>query len=356
MPSWCRWPAGPIPVAPPELNNVTSNAEDSGLSTYFEIDRYTAGRFWITPATVDNALYDSFGQRMVSTIVTQSNQYQRILEGERSVQSSLRSLDTLYLPAQSDGQVPLSTIATLRQMTASPQINYLGQFPAASSSLNVAPGVSLGEAVDGFHRERTTMERFISVITRFKGAALTFQGVVAIEVLLNLAAIITMHIVLSVFCESNIHPITIMSISYLPGIGALLLLMTAGSDLGMMGIVEIILPIGIIKKDAILLTDFALDAQRHRQFAARKAIYQTCLPLYRPILKSSMGALPLMVGTGTSSAPLHPLGTPIVGGRIFNQVLTLFKTPVIYLTFDRRTFRLRESETGLSVAAEEGRP
>jgi multidrug efflux pump len=336
------------------LADVTSNAEDAGLSAYIEIDRDTAGRFGITPATVDNALYDGFGQRIVSTIFTQSNQYRVILEGDPQMQSDLKSLDTLYLPSSSGGQVPLSAIATVHQMTSPLQINHIGQFPAAQVSFNVAPGVSLGEAVETIQKVEKDMGMPASVITRFQGAALAFQGSLANEVLLILAAIVTMYIVLGVLYESYIHPITILSTLPSAGIGALLALIIAGQDLGVMGIIGIILLIGIVKKNAIMMIDFALEAERHGGLAPREAIYQACLLRFRPILMTTMaallGALPLMVGTGTGSELRHPLGVAIVGGLIFSQVLTLFTTPVIYLGFDSLARRLRNTKLGRSFA------
>jgi len=337
------------------LADVTSNAEDSGLAAYIEIDRDTAGRFGITPATVDNALYDGFGQRQVSTIFTQSNQYRVILEGDPQMQSSLQSLDLLYLPSSSGGQVPLSAIATVHQTTAPLQINHLGQFPAAQISFNVAPGVSLGEAVETIQRVEKEMGLPASVITRFQGAALAFQGSLSNEVLLILAAIVTMYIVLGVLYESYIHPITILSTLPSAGIGALLALIIAGQDLGVMGIIGIILLIGIVKKNAIMMIDFALEAERQGGLPPREAIYQACLLRFRPILMTTMaallGALPLMIGSGTGSELRHPLGVAIVGGLIFSQVLTLFTTPVIYLGFDDLARRLRDSKFGRSFAS-----
>ena len=337
-----------------QLADVTSNAEDSGLSLYIEIDRDTAGRFGITPATVDNALYDGFGQRQVSTIFTQSNQYRVILEGDPQMQSTLQSLDTLYLPSSSGGQVPLSAIATIHQTTAPLQINHLGQFPAAQISFNVAPGISLGEAVETIQTVEKEMGLPASVITRFQGAALAFQASLSNEVLLILAAIVTMYIVLGVLYESYIHPITILSTLPSAGIGALLALLIAGQDLGVMGIIGIILLIGIVKKNAIMMIDFALDAERNGGLPPREAIHQACLLRFRPILMTTMaallGALPLMIGSGTGSELRHPLGIAIVGGLIFSQVLTLFTTPVIYLGFDSLARRLRDSRLGRSLA------
>ena len=337
-----------------ELADVTSNAANSGLAAYIEIDRDSAGRFGITPATVDNALYDAFGQRQVSTIFTQSSQYRVILEGDPSMQGSLQSLDTLYLPSSSGGQVPLTSIATVKQMTSPLQINHLGQFPSAQISFNVAPGVSLGEAVEIIQKVEKDMGLPASVITRFQGATQAFQASLSNEVLLILAAIVTMYIVLGVLYESYIHPITILSTLPSAGIGALLALLIAGQDLGVMGIIGIILLIGIVKKNAIMMIDFALEAERHGGLAPRDAIHQACLLRFRPILMTTMaallGALPLMVGTGTGSELRHPLGVAIVGGLIFSQVLTLFTTPVIYLGFDSLSRRLRNTKLGRSFA------
>jgi len=328
----------------PQLTDVATDLSAQGLAAYVEIDRDTAGRFGITPATVDNALYDAFGQRIVSTIFTNTNQRRVILEADPMLRQSLASLDSIYLPSSTGGgQVPLSVVAKVHEQMVPLQINHLAQFPANTISFNLAPEVSLGEAVDVIKKAQTDLNQPASIVTSFQGTALAFQSSLTNELWLILAAVVTVYIVLGVLYESFIHPITILSTLPSAGIGALLALMAAGDDLTIIAIIGIILLIGIVKKNAIMMIDFALDEQRNHGRPPREAIYQACLLRFRPILMTTMaavlGALPLMIGTGVGSELRHPLGISIVGGLLLSQVLTLFTTPVIYLWFDRLAAR-----------------
>ena len=328
------------------IRNVSTSFLDKGLSAYLVVDRDTAARFGVTAATIDNALYDSFGQRIITTIFTQSNQYRVILEADPRLQNSVESLKDIYLPTAGGGQVPLAAIAHVDQRATPLQIDHLSQFPAATISFDVSPGYSLGAAVKAIQQAQTDAGMPAGITSQFEGSAYSFQSALSNEVMLILAAIVTVYIVLGVLYESFIHPVTILSTLPSAGVGALLFLILTGHDLNIVSIIGIILLIGIVKKNAIMMIDFALDAERNEGKSPQEAIHQAALLRFRPIMMTTVaalfGALPLAFGSGMGSELRHPLGISIAGGLLVSQLLTLFTTPVIYIYFDKAGHDLRE--------------
>ena len=322
----------------PEFAEVTSDVQDQGRQVYVNIDRSTASRLGVSTQAIDNTLYSAYGQRLVSTIFTQSNQYRVVLEASPEAQMQPQSLNELRIPSSNGKQIPLSAIAEMSERSTPLSINHLDQFPVASISFNVAPHVSLGDAVNAIEQAKKTIELPLSIRTTYQGAALAFNASLENTVWLIVAAIITVYIVLGVLYESYIHPVTILSTLPSAGVGALLALIMSGNDLDIIGIIGIILLIGIVKKNAIMMIDFALDAERNQRLSPREAIFQACLLRFRPILMTTLaallGALPLMIGTGVGSELRHPLGITMVGGLLLSQLLTLYTTPVIYLWMD----------------------
>ena len=337
----------------PELTDVASDLQDKGLQVFLVIDRDAASRLGVSVANITDALYDAFGQRQISTIYTQASQYRVVLQAKDGEKIGPQSLEQIHVKTTDGGQVRLSSLARVEERQSQLSISHIGQFPSVMVSFNLAPGVALGQAVELIDQVQKDIGMPVGVQTEFQGAAQAFQASLSSTLLLILAAVVTMYIVLGVLYESYIHPITILSTLPSAAVGALLALILSCNDLGMIAIIGIILLIGIVKKNAIMMIDFALDAERNQGMAPHDAIYQAALLRFRPILMTTLaalfGAVPLMLATGSGAELRQPLGLVMVGGLLVSQVLTLFTTPVIYLYFDRLGRRWR----GNTVTAEQ---
>jgi multidrug efflux pump len=334
----------------PQLRDVASDDQSQGLQARLVIDRDTASRFGIRPQTIDDTLYNAFGQRQISTIFTQSNQYRIVLEVKPQFQDDLQDLQHIRLRSASGGQVPLSAFTRLETSTVPLSINHQGQFPVVTISFNLAPGIALGDAVQAIDAAKAELGLPASIASGFQGTAKAFQASLENQPLLILAALVTVYIVLGVLYESYIHPVTIISTLPSAGVGAILALLLCRTELSVIALIGMILLIGIVQKNGIMMIDFALEMERQEGKDPLTAIFQACLLRFRPILMTTMaallGGLPLALGRGTGAELRQPLGITIVGGLIFSQLLTLYTTPVIYLAFDRLARRLSKRREG----------
>jgi multidrug efflux pump subunit AcrB len=337
----------------PQLKDVNTDQQNRGLEANVVIDRDTAARLGIQPSAIDTALYQAFGQSQVSTIYQRLNQYHVIMEVDPKYQQTPDALHSVYVASKSGTLVPLSAISHFEQANTPLAVNHQAQFPAVTFSFNLAEGVSLGEATGLIEQANRELNLPSSVHASFQGTAAAFQSSLSSEPVLILAALAAVYIVLGILYESYIHPITILSTLPSAGVGALLALLLTHNDLNVIALIGVLLLIGIVKKNAIMMIDFALDAERKENKSPEDAIYQACIMRFRPIMMTTMAALlaglPLALGTGTGSELRRPLGITIVGGLIVSQMLTLFTTPVVYLYMDRMRLRFRRS-TGRSNA------
>jgi multidrug efflux pump len=334
----------------PELRDVASDQQQLGLRAKLVFDRNTAARLGITTAAIDQALYDAYGQRQVSTMFTQLNQYHVVLETQPAFRTSPASLSDLFIHsgvAGTTSSIPLSAFADVQTTTGPITVNHQGQFPVVTLSFNLAPKASLGQAVTAVDAVQREMGMPASMQAAYQGTAEAFQASLANEPVLIAAALITVYLVLGVLYESYVHPITILSTLPSAGVGALVALILCGQEFSVIALIGIILLIGIVKKNAIMMIDFALAAERKNSMKPEEAIYQACLLRFRPIMMTTMaallGAVPLAFSTGSGSELRRPLGIAIIGGLLISQLLTLYTTPVIYIWFDRLAARLRRA-------------